>query len=83
MANAILKALIGRGLSFAGNTILTRTMAVLTGPVGWAITAIWTLVDVGGTAYRVTIPAVIYVAVLRSKIANADSEELAAEITLD
>ncbi|XBY08211.1 ubiquinol-cytochrome C chaperone family protein [Escherichia coli] len=84
MANAIFKSFNRKRIKFLPVILfLTRTMAVLTGPVGWAITAIWTLVDVGGTAYRVTIPAVIYVAVLRSKIANADSEELAAEITLD
>ncbi|UGB01420.1 DUF3944 domain-containing protein [Leclercia sp. G3L] len=83
IANAILKALIGRGLSFGGNIVLTRSMAILTGPIGWAITALWTLIDIGGTAYRVTIPAVIQVAALRSKIANAGAEELAAEITLD
>jgi uncharacterized protein YaaW (UPF0174 family) len=79
IANSILKALIGRGLSFGGNILLTRTMAVLTGPIGWAITAAWTLIDVGGTAYRVTIPAVIQIAALRSKIANS----LAEEINLD
>lgn len=79
IANSILKALIGRGLSFGGNILLTRTMAVITGPIGWAITAAWTLIDVGGAAYRVTIPAVIQIAALRSKIANS----LADEINLD
>lgn len=67
IVNAVLKALIGRGLSFAGNTILTRTMAVLAGPIGWAITALWTAFDMAGAAYRVTIPAVIQIAALRSK----------------
>ncbi len=67
IVNAILKALIGRGLSFAGNIALTRTMALLTGPIGWVITGIWTAVDVAGAAYRVTIPSVIQVAALRQK----------------
>lgn len=67
IVNAILKALIGRGLSFAGNAALTRTMAVLAGPIGWAVTAAWTAVDVASAAYRVTIPAVIQVAALRQK----------------
>ena len=67
VVNAVLKALIGRGLTLAGNVALTRTMAVLTGPIGWAITAIWTAIDVAGAAYRVTIPAVIQVAALRQK----------------
>lgn len=65
IVNAVLKALIGRGLSFAGNVALTRTAAILTGPIGWAITALWTLIDIAGPAYRVTIPAVIQVAYLR------------------
>jgi len=67
IANAILKALIGRGLSLAGNAMLTRTMAILTGPIGWAITALWTAFDIAGPAYRVTIPAVIEISVLRKK----------------
>lgn len=67
IVNAVLKALIGRGLSFGGGAVLTRTMAVLTGPIGWAITGLWTAVDLAGAAYRVTIPAVIQVAALRQK----------------
>jgi uncharacterized protein YaaW (UPF0174 family) len=67
IVNAVLKVLIGRGLSFAGNATLTRTISILTGPIGWVITGIWTAVDIAGAAYRVTIPAVIQVAALRQK----------------
>lgn len=67
IVNAVIKALIGRGLSFAGNIALTRTMAILTGPIGWVITGLWTAIDVAGPAYRVTIPAVIQVSALRQK----------------
>lgn len=67
IVNAVLKAMIGRGLSFAGNAALTRTMAIVAGPIGWAITGAWTAVDIASAAYRVTIPAVIQVAVLRQK----------------
>jgi uncharacterized protein YaaW (UPF0174 family) len=67
VVNAVLKALIGRGLSFGGNILLTRTMALLTGPVGWIISGVWTAVDVAGAAYRVTIPAVIQIAALRQQ----------------
>lgn len=67
VVNAVLKALIGRGLSFAGNAALTRTIGVLTGPIGWAITGAWTAIDIASAAYRVTIPAVIQVAALRQK----------------
>ena len=75
VVNGILKALIGRGLTFGGNIILTRTMAVLAGPIGWAITGAWTLIDVASAAYRVTIPAVIQISVLRQKHMYADKAE--------
>lgn len=53
-----------------------RTLSILTGPVGWGITGLWTVVDIGSTAYRVTIPSVLQVAFLRSKIANSISDEI-------
>lgn len=78
VVNAVMKALIGRGLSFAGNAALTRTMAILTGPIGWVITGLWTAIDVAGPAYRVTIPSVIQVAVLRQKyLYEKQAEEVA------
>ena len=67
VANAILKVLIGRGLTFGGNMLLTRTAAILVGPIGWIIAGLWTAIDIAGAAYRVTIPSVIQVAVLRQK----------------
>jgi len=67
VANAVLQALIGRGLSIAANATLTKTMAILTGPIGWTITALWTAITIAGPAYRVTIPAVIEIAALRKK----------------
>jgi uncharacterized protein YaaW (UPF0174 family) len=72
-----MKAIFGRGLSFVAAGSLMRTMSVLTGPVGWAITGLWTAVDLGSTAYRVTIPAVIQVAYLR----NQKAANIASEIT--
>ena len=67
IVNAVMKVLFGRGLTFAANATLTKAMAVLTGPIGWAVTAGWTIIDIGGAAYRVTIPAVIQIALLRIK----------------
>lgn len=80
IVNAVLKALIGRGLSVASNAALMRVMSILTGPIGWAITAIWTAVDIAGAAYRVTIPAVIQVAYLRKLSENRKAIELANNI---
>lgn len=67
VANAIAKAIIGRGLSLAANAALTRTLSIFAGPVGWAITGLWTASDLAGPAYRVTIPAVIEIAFLRQE----------------
>lgn len=67
VANAIAKIIFGKGLPFAAGPILTKTMAFLTGPIGWVVTGIWTAIDLAGPAYRVTIPAVIYIAMLRKK----------------
>lgn len=68
VVNAVLKALIGRGLGFAAVGTMQRTAAILVGPVGWVITGLWTAFDLASPAYRVTIPAVIHVVALRQKM---------------
>lgn len=70
VANAVAKAVIGRGLTLAANAGLTRAMSVFAGPIGWAITGLWTAVDLAGPAYRITMPAVIQVAFLRLRHSN-------------
>lgn len=67
-ASAVSRFVIGRGLLPLTNAALGRWAAVLTGPIGWAITAVWTLFDLGSPAYRVTIPCVIHIAMLRQLI---------------
>lgn len=70
VANSVAKAILGRGLAFAGNAALTRGIAVLAGPIGWAISAILTIPLLTGPAFRVTIPCVIHIAMLRAKYKN-------------
>lgn len=65
VANAISKLILGRGLSAVVNASLTKAMSIFVGPIGWAITGMWTAIDIAGPAYRVTIPAVIQIAYLR------------------
>lgn len=67
VANAIAKQLLKRGLSFTANATLTRAISIFAGPIGWIITGAWTLIDIGGPAYRVTIPSVVQVAYMRLK----------------
>lgn len=68
VANAVAKAVIGRGLSLAVNAGLARSLSILAGPIGWAITAFWTLLDIAGPAYRITMPCVVQIAFLRAKL---------------
>ncbi len=67
VANAIAKAILGQGLSFAANAALTRAIAIAAGPVGWVVSGLWTAIDLAGPAYRVTIPVVCHIAFLRQK----------------
>ena len=68
IANAVARALLGRGLTFAANATLTRYLSIFTGPIGWILAIIWTAVDIAGPAYRVIVPSVIHVAYMRAKL---------------
>lgn len=65
IANAVARQVLGSKLTYAASTFFTRGLAVMAGPIGWAITGVWTAFDMAGPAYRVTIPAVIEIARLR------------------
>ncbi|WQS46606.1 DUF3944 domain-containing protein [Helicobacter pylori] len=68
VVNAVIKAIFQRGLSLGANAALTRGLSILTGPVGWIITGVWTAIDIAGPAYMVTVPACVLVATLRKKL---------------
>ena len=68
LANVMARQAICRGVAaFATESVLSRSLSILTGPIGWALTAAWTAYDIAGPAYRVIVPAVIYIAYLRQK----------------
>ena len=71
LINFLSQMIFKRGLSLAANATLARTISIITGPIGWTITAIWTAVDIAGPAYRVIVPLVIYISALR-KIYNVE-----------
>jgi uncharacterized protein YaaW (UPF0174 family)/transcriptional regulator with XRE-family HTH domain len=73
VANAVSKFVIGKGLKPLANAALAQWAKFLMGPIGWAITFIWALFDLGGPAYRVTIPCVIHIAMLRRLVALRDA----------
>jgi uncharacterized protein YaaW (UPF0174 family) len=68
IANQIARVILGRGLIFATNVTLVRAASILSGPIGWAISGIWAAIDIAGPAYKVTIPCVVHVAMLRKKL---------------
>lgn len=73
VANAIAKAILGRGLSLAANVGITRAIGIFAGPIGLILMGFWTAIDIAGPAYRVTIPAIIQIAFLRQVYLNKES----------
>ncbi|MCM1489775.1 MAG: DUF3944 domain-containing protein [Muribaculum sp.] len=67
VANIVARQMVGRGVALASGGVLSRSLSVFAGPIGWALTAAWTAYDIAGPAYRVIIPAVIQIAYLRQK----------------
>ncbi len=68
VADAMVKKTLGHGLTaVAGKMVLTKTLGILAGPIGWAITGALVSINLAGPAYRVTVPACVLVAALRRK----------------
>ena len=66
-AHALAQSLTGRGLSEAGQATIHHALASLSGPVVWALTAVWTVFDLASPSYRITVPCVIQIAYMRQK----------------
>lgn len=67
VANSVARAVIGRGLPMAANTVVARTLGVALGPIGWVVTGLWSIADLASPAYRVTVPCVVQIAYMRQK----------------
>lgn len=65
IVNAIVNAILGQGLSLAVNASIARGLSVLVGPIGIILTALWSVYDIAGPAYRVIIPCTILIAAYR------------------
>ncbi|WP_045212264.1 DUF3944 domain-containing protein [Desulfonatronovibrio magnus] len=68
VANAVARAILGRGLALGANAALVRGVAMFAGPIGWAITALLALPLVSGPAYRVIMPATLHICYMRYKL---------------
>lgn len=67
VATATAQALLGRGLAVGAASVVAQPVALLAGPIGWALTGAWALADMASPAYRVTVPCVVQVAYMRMK----------------
>lgn len=83
VAHGTAKAVLGRGLVFGATAGLTKGIGAFAGPVGWAITAIWSAFDLAAPAYRVTVPCVIQLAYMRQKALLKQCPECKAAIAGD
>lgn len=72
VANGIARTIFGRGLSFGTNAALMKWIGRFAGPIGWWITGLWTASSLMGPSYRVTVPSLIQVAYMRSKMNESE-----------
>ena len=73
VAGAVARASLERGITYAASASLVRWSAAFAGAVGLGITALWTLFDVLGPAFRVLVPCVLHISMLRQLHALKDS----------
>jgi uncharacterized protein YaaW (UPF0174 family) len=69
----LLKLGIRQAATWAGGRLVT----ILAGPIGWALGGLWASTDIAGPAYSVTVPGVLLVAMIRTRLA---AEETASYI---
>ena len=75
VANGTANVVLGHGLAFAANAGLTKAVALFAGPVGWAFDAVWGGMIAAGPAYRVTLPCVVQVALIRQSMLRKQQQE--------
>ena len=61
----IMALLGGRAAAAVGTKVVQEAFGIVTGPVGWVLLTAWTVWDIASPAYRVVIPAVLQVAIMR------------------
>ena len=67
VANGLAQTTAGKVLPLIAGLGIGRVLGVLTGPVGLAITGLYTAYDISNPAFRVTLPCVVQIAWLRLK----------------
>ena len=64
--NVFTRRLLKGSARWTANKLLTKWMARFAGPIGWVVVGLWDAYDLSGPARRVTIPAVLQVAYMRT-----------------
>ena len=77
LAHAI-SMLGSRAIGMAGLRVTERVLGVATGPVGWIVLTAWSVWDLASPAYRIVIPAVLLIAIMRYSSAPKLVERRAA-----
>ncbi len=67
VANGLAQTTAGKALPLIAGLGIGRILGVLTGPVGLAITGLYTVYDISNPAFRVTLPCVVQIAWIRLK----------------
>lgn len=79
VANAVYRAIFGKGLPFVAGPILAKTISAFLGPIGWLVSGVWTVADMASPAYRVTTPCVVHIALMRQKLITKENSKTCAE----
>lgn len=85
VASAFAKHILKKKLSLEIMQIVakftTKGLKIFAGPIGWTVTTIWTVLDVASPAYRVTVPCVVHIAILRQlHLVKDKGEDLVAAL---
>ena len=79
VANSLAQTTAGKVLPLIAGLGIGRVLGVLTGPVGLAITGLYTAYDISNPAFRVTLPCVVQIAWIRLK--NSRQFRLATQLS--
>lgn len=68
VVTSVIAQFTGKNARIPTDSTIARLWPLMLGPAGLTLTALWNVIDIAGPAYKVTVPAVIYIAYLRQKI---------------
>jgi len=67
VVNSLYKTVAKEDLKLATNAAITKNLALFIEPIGTIISTLWIIYDIIGPAYKVTIPGIVMIAMLRKE----------------